>query len=322
MTIKTTSKITIFLAIFLIFSFILPQMVFSIGQMTKPILIENVLRGQEITETLKLFNSEDKEVVYGLKAEGDIENWASFYGIEDKNLENPVTQIKIPPASYLDAIVKFTIPEDTPNGQYSGEIAVTSAPKKDSETENMVASVFQKIGREVLITVTDNEIIRLDAVFIPLKYGVKEGDSLKIKVIYDNQGNVSLRPDIQLTIIKSNKTVFNAIFPYPEAEEAIKPKTTKTMPLIEWQTAGQENGQYRAEIKVLLDNEVVEEHDFKFTIGFTSGTGFLAFITKLGASGWFIIGAFFAALAGILAFFQKNSKLKNSKRKNNKKINA
>ncbi|MCK4454103.1 hypothetical protein KAU51_02030 [Candidatus Parcubacteria bacterium] len=302
-------KIIYLIIILLILSFVLPQITLGIGQLTKPIIIKDVLRGQEVTAILKLFNSGDKEVTYQFKANGDIKEWASFYEIEDKNLENAITEIQIPAESSINAVAKFTVPEDTPNGDYSGEVAIVSIPVKDKETGKIMATVFQRVGRKVSITVTDEEIIKFDATIIPLKYGIGKNEPLRIKVIYDNQGNVAIRPDIQLKILKSNETIFNAIFPYPEDEKAVRPFERKVFEnLIEWPTAGQENGRYRAEVKVLLNGEMIEEDDFRFIVGF-DWSKFLASIAVIGGGNivlaWFIIGGVLAMLAGILAAFYK-----------------
>ena len=277
-----------------------PLVSFGIGQVTEPIIIKDILRDSEITDTLVLFNSEDKEVVLQLKAEGAIADWASFYGIDDKNLENPITEIQIPEKSRLDVTVKFKIPEDVPNGEYAGEIAIMTAPAENEEMSKATISVLQRIGREVLITVTDKEILEFKTTVIPLKYGVNKNEPLQIKIIYDNQGNISVEPDVQLKITKDDRTVFNAIFPYSEDEKPVRPLERKAMPLIEWQTAGQEEGEYKAEVKVLLAGKITHENDFRFTTGFNINK-YLSFISQIGGgslvSGWLMIGGLLIILS-------------------------
>lgn len=279
--------------------------------MTKPIIIKNVLRGQEITATLYLFNSEDKEIAYQLKAEGEIAGWATFYKIDDAKLADPISEIQIPAESRLDATVKFKIPEDAPNGDYAGEVAVFTEPEKNQEQNEMTVGVFQKVGREVLITVTDKENVEVETTIIPFKYGIGKDEPLKIKVIYDNLGNVSVKPNVQLKISKNGNTVFNAIFPYPENEEAVKPKTRKTIPLIEWQTAGQEEGKYQAEVKILLGGEVIKEDKFRFAVGFDIGM-LLAALSSIGGGSllpvWFVIGGLLLLAAVVLSFIGKKQK--------------
>ena len=307
---KLTKKTIYFLTAILILN-IFSQNVLAIGQMTKPIIIEDILRGQEFTDTLILVNSEDEEVAYGLISEGEIKDWVSFYNIEDKNLENAITEIKIPAKSNIEATVKFVLPNDLPNGQYIGEVVVTFTPWSDSETDGSSATVSQRVGRQVSITVTDEEITDFTTAVIPLEYDVKQNEALKIKFIYENNGNVFIKPDVQLKIFKDGESIFNAIFPYPENEEAVKPKTRKELALIEWQAGGQEDGIYRAELKIMLNGDVIQEEDFRFTIGYTkeSASKFLAGVAFLGfgsvVRGWFVIGGFLLVIAGILIYINK-----------------
>jgi len=248
--------------------FLASQSVLAVGQMTKPIDIQDVLRGQEVTDTLILFNSKDQEITYELIAEGEIKDWASFYEVEDRDLENPITRIQVPAESSMNATVKFKVPEDTPNSTYSGSITIMSVPDEDKEeTEGTSATVRLQVSREVSITVTDQEIIEFETAIITQKYNLKQGEPLQIKVIHKNQGNVSIKPDVKFKILKDEQTVFNVIFPYPENEAAIKPRTEKTLAPIEWQTIGQKDGDYRAEIEVLLNDQVYKKQDFRFNIG-------------------------------------------------------
>ncbi len=300
--------------ILLTLGFLLPQLAFGIGQMTKPIVFKDVLRGQEVQETLTLFNSEEKEVIYGLAAEGDIRNWITFYSVD--NLENPIKEIKILAQSQINVLAKFKVSNDTPNGTYTGEVIIFTNPEPKEKEEGMSVSVGLSIGRDVSITVTDKEIIKFETTIIPLKYGVGRGEPLKIKVIYDNQGNVSIKPDIQLKItqVSTGKIVQNVIYPYPEGENAIKPFERKEFSnLIEWPTAGQENGKYKAEIKVLLNGKTYEEESFRFDIGVDIMALLLANIALLGGGnlmfGWFVIGGILIIIAGILIFFNKRPEL-------------
>lgn len=299
-----------FLILILTLALILPNSVFAIGMMTKPIIIDNALRGEIIQETLTI-DGIDKDASFELTAGGEIKNWAKFYKIDD--LENPITTIQISANSRINAVVKFTVPEDAPNKTYEGTVAVLSAPEKDGQSEEMSVAVGLRIDREVSITVTDKEIIGFSTAIIPENYNVNPGKLLKIKVIFDNQGNVSIKPDIQLKILKDNTVVHNAVYMYPETEEPAKPRERKTIEnFIQWSTNGQEKGYYRAEAKVLLNDEIKDEQSFRFTIGYGT-SGFLAAVNWLGGGnlliGWFVVGAFFVILAGVLTLFYKKPEL-------------
>ena len=294
-------KTILLVAILLTAGTIFPQAVFGIGQVTKPIVIENALRGQEVVATLDLFNSKDEEAPYGLSAEGEIAEWTSFYEIKDRSLENPVTEVQIPAKSYLKAKAKFTVPEDMPNGEYSGKVYIFTAPVKDEETGEMKISVSQRVGRKVSITITDNEIIEFETAIIPLRYSVGKDEPLEIKIIHTNKGNITVKPDIQLKISKEGKTIFNAVFPYPEDEKAVRSAERKIMPLIEWQTGGQDLGRYQAEIAVLHNGEVVKNESFGFSVSeinlvMSENNQPMNFIASIGGGntlfGYILVGGF------------------------------
>jgi len=251
------------------------QNVLAIGQMTQPIIKENVLRGQEVTDILILSNPDSKDEACRLAGEGVIADWASFYKIDDQNLENPITEVLIPAESGLRVFVKFSVPQDAPNGEYTGEVVLYNIPGQGEEVvdDNVSVKITQRIGREVMIGVTDQEIVEFRTSIIPLKYGLAQNEPLKIKAIYDNKGNVSIKPEVQLKVTQfdTGKIVHNAIYPYPENEDAVRVFSSKIFEtLIEWQTTGQEKGAYKAEIDVLLNNKVYQQEDFSFSIGAAS----------------------------------------------------
>ena len=242
-------------------------------ELTQPIVFKDILRGQEVTAVLKLINTEYKTVTYQLVAEGDIASWASFYKTDDKNLQSPITKIEVPPRSDIDATIKFIVPDDVPTANTPAS-TIMIAPETTSKTDGTFASVFQKVGRQVSITVTDEVLVKLETDIIPVSYDVEQGEPLQIKIVHRNLGNVSIRPDVKLKIVKISgdekmvlETVYNAILLYPEDEEPIGARAEKTMPLVEWQTAGQPGSKYRAELEIPLDGKVVKQHSFRFTIG-------------------------------------------------------
>ena len=307
-------NILILITVFLL-GVILPLRSLGIGMMTKPIVFENVLRGQTVEEDLIVLNTENAPIVYKLIAEGEIKGWAKFYEENDKDLKNPIQEVTVPPNSKYKLIAAFTVPEDTPNGTYTGEVAISSSPGQKSD-QGITVSVAQRVGRKVSITVTDKEILDFNASIIPNKYALASGDPLIIKAIYRNNGNVLIKPDIHLKIVRieTGETVHNAIYPYPEEEEAVKPYSRKVFDeLIKWQTAGQPKGRYRAEIKVLLNGKTYFEKSFRFRVGIDIMELLLASIGKLGGGnillGWFVLGAIFLSLAAILTIFTQNKKI-------------
>lgn len=256
-------KILILSAAFLMLSSSVPHGALGIGQMTKPIVISSILRGETTEVKLTLYNSEKEETVYKLSAEGDIKNWTYFYSMDDS--KNAINDIKIPAKSKINAIAKFNIPQDSPNGKYIGEVAIISTPKS-TEGGKVNVSVGSRIGRSVSITVSDEENVKLSATIIPISYDLIKNEPLKIRVIYDNQGNVSVSPQIQLKIKKGNQIVSNTIYPYPESESNVKPLARHEIPVVEVPTTNFTRGLYTAETILTQNGKQVFYHSFNFSM--------------------------------------------------------
>jgi uncharacterized membrane protein len=253
--------------------------ILAIGQMTEPIELKNVARNQEIEEILIISNSAKKAETYELEAEGEISDWVLFFHNDELNKE-PISEITVPSQSSIKAKAVLKIPIDIPNGEYKGWISIYSKASEE-ESDTTATSVRLRVSRDVLITVTDEEIIDFETAVIPSKYAIKKGDSLKIKLIYYNKGNIQISPSVALKILKGEKTVLNAIYPYPEDENPVKPLERKTLQYLEWSTTGQQNGTHRAELKIMLDDEVVSEHGFRFEVG-KDISWYLAALANLG----------------------------------------
>jgi len=242
----------------------LPLAVGALGQTTDPIVIDNALRGEDFQEELIIINTEDKNITVEIKAEGQVADWAKFYKPDD--LQNPISEANLAASEKLNLFVRFSIPQDVANGDYTGVIAALQKPGAEATGEN--ASVLtQRIDREVTIKVSDQENVSLVVSVIPASYDVKIGDPLKIKLLYDNQGNISLAPQVDLKIKKINteEVVFNVIYPYPEGEEKVRPSAQKEISNIEVATDKLEAGKYTAELTFLHNGQTVSQESFNFS---------------------------------------------------------
>jgi len=293
--------------------------VFAIGMVTEPIVIENILRGGEIMKTVTMLNPEKNEVIYELGSGGDIEGWVRFF--ETDNLDEEITQAIVPAQEYYDVMAKIKVPDNTPNGDYEGEIFIKQVPKEDSEQEENTVAISQMVSRSVNITVSDKEVIKITTTLIPEKYDLGKGESLKVRIIYENFGNIALEPNMQVKVtdVNEEKTVFNAIFPYPEEESPVIPGERKEISVFEWQTTGQAEGKYKIEINTLINGEALEQDHFSFNIGNVAyfdkenKNNFLAAVSLIGGGNiilaWFIIGLAFVVLAIVINLFNKKKKL-------------
>lgn len=260
-------KKNLFFVLALSFLLILPQASQAIGQITEPIIIQNGLRGQEIVSTLTILNSEKDQNVIGLVAEGQIADWASFYDKNDKDFANRITEISVPAGQYLDVMVLFRVPEDTANGDYEGEVSVVYNPKQASTKDESSSAVAQKISRAVKISVSDQENISLNVSVIPDKFDYADGETMSIRLIYDNQSNVVLSPSVQIKIKQDEKTVYNVIYPYPEGEPAVRSMSIHEIQPITINTESLGSGDFVAELNFLKGEKVVLTKTFGFSVG-------------------------------------------------------
>lgn len=259
-------KATIFLIIFT-FCALLPNAVLALGQMSEPINIANAMRGQKLNQEIIAVNNENRGITVEFSTSGEIADWTKFYNPND--LENPLTTATIAASSNLNVIAIFDIPEDLPNGEYKGAISIAKTPNdRDSEDEPSVA-VTQKIDRQVSITISDEEVIKLAVSVIPEMYDIKSNQPLKIRIIYDNQSNISLTPSISFKIKKSedDQTVFNVIYPYPESEEPVNSRAQYEIPTLEIPTAGLANGKYYVQLEFKRGDDSLAQEQFGFSIG-------------------------------------------------------
>jgi len=256
--------------ILLLFSFLFfPKFVFALGQMTEPIVVENALRGEKIQKEIIAVNSDKNPIAVKFSAEGQIKDWAKFFLPED--LENSFVNTTIPAQNNLRVVVIINVPDDVLNGEYKGILSVTSVAGEKIESEESSAAVLQKIDREVTIIVSDHEEINLNTSIIPSTYDLEISEPLNVRIIYDNQGNVSLSPQIHLKIKKDDKNIYDVIYPYSEEEKAVNSKSQYEINPIKIQTIGWESGKYLAQLEFLHNNQVLSQKDFRFTIAQKDG---------------------------------------------------
>jgi hypothetical protein len=303
-------KKILFLATSLVFSVLLAGQaltVFAIGQTTNPIVIKNALRGNEYHQTMIIVNTEKSDAQVNFIASGQIGEWAEFYKLND--FQSLFSEADMKPGEVLKVSVLFKVPLDMPNGEYKGFI---SAVKQADSAENIgesSATVSQRIDREITIEVNDNEIVSFEVSVIPKTYNLEENEILSIRLIYDNRGNISISPQVQIKIKEDGQVIHNSIYPYPEDQPLVKSGTIYEIPVIEIPTSKFERGEYTAELSFSTDKGVATEKDFFFSIGDVvidgdndnnNAAGFLSFVSRIGGGnimfGWILIGGFFVAL--------------------------
>ncbi len=295
----------------LLISFLLvPKFVFALGQMTQPIVIKNALRGERIQQEIIAVNSDKQPLVVKFGAEGQIKDWVNLFLTKD--LKNQFATTTIPAQGTLRVIAILDIPNDALNGEYKGSISVSNILGEIVKSEESSATVLQKIDRKVTIVVSDKQEISIkNTSVIPNDYDLNIGEPLSIRIIYDNQGNVGLSPQVHLKIKKDEKNIYNVIYPYPENEAKVNPKAQYEIKPITVQTYDWPEGKYSAQLGFYHKDELLLEKQFQFSISkeeeenvFGSGI-----INSIGSS-WPLILMALMLIFIIIWQFRKNSKIR------------
>jgi hypothetical protein len=108
--------------------------------------------------------------------------------------------------------------------------------------------------------------VPFDASFIPKSYEVTKGDYLKIKTIYENEGNVPINPQIELKIEREGETAYRELFSYPKDQPPVNPHSSFEIPDMEIPTSNLDTGEYNAIMKVSQGEYSIEKR-FDFSIG-------------------------------------------------------
>lgn len=257
------------LSVFIISS--LPLETSAISQITDPINISNASRGAVYDETVAIINPDNRTAQINLCATGDISGWVKFYETPDS--QQTVEKLDFPPNSKKDIIARIAIPTTIPNGNYNGSIRIFSASENLNNNEEPVGPPSEGIDRGVRININGEENISFDASVAAENYDVNRGDPIKIKVIYQNNGDVDISPEIELQIKNSdNKAVYNEKFSYSADTPRIIPNSSAQIPLIKIPTDNFDSGRYKATLKIFQGEKNIEK-DFDFSVGTAKTAG-------------------------------------------------
>lgn len=223
--------------------------------------ISDALRGGEFERNISIYNPDTETTDYTLVASGDAGGWISFYEQDiGSTTVSSVNKITIPGNSNVRMLVKFTIPYDAANGEYAATITVTTVPEEEAaegsgQTLLLAASVAVTIivtGDQILSGVV-NSIVTND---VEIEY------PLRMKVQFHNSGNVVAKPQITVTITTEDGKVISQ---FTSDEFNIKPEKIDTISL-EWDTTGQQLGDYFADISVVLGDALIKREQLSFAI--------------------------------------------------------
>ena len=223
--------------------------------------ISDALRGGEFERNISIYNPDTETTDYTLVASGDAGGWISFYEQDTGSTTvSSVNRITIPGNSNVRMLVKFTIPYDATNGEYAAAITVTTVPEEEA-AEGSGQTLLLAASVAVTIIVTGDQILSgvvnsITANDIEVEY------PLRMKVQFQNSGNVVAKPQITVTIATKDGKVISQ---FTSDEFNIKPEKLDTISL-EWDTTGQQLGDYVADISVVLGDALIKREQLSFAI--------------------------------------------------------
>jgi hypothetical protein len=228
----------------------------GIGVAPSTLEIEEVMRGSEFERLILVFNPGEEVSGYALNATGDAMSWISF---AERYTETPIERITVPAGGEASVLVKITVPPDAPNGEHEATIVVTGAPV-EGEEGGTASAVALSATVHVTIAVTGTQILAGEVIGISTR-DTEVGYPQWTEVVLQNTGNVVATPQIDVEITKDGKFIDSLTF--AEAEVGVESLETITM---EWNTTGNELGDYSENVTVLLGGEVLATEDLQFKL--------------------------------------------------------
>ncbi len=258
------SLVTTIILFFLLLVLISNQCSGEIGLGVAPseLTVTNALKGGEFEKPITIFNLGDETARFALNATGYLKDWVRFHEIDN---ETSINTILVAGGGSKKIIVKFIVPDDIANGIYNCTIFVEGIPEDITVINGATTTMIVKIPVEAMIEVTGTQILTGEVKSIATM-DVEVNYPLRIKVDFQNTGNVIAKPTITINITKNGSPISN--FEYSQTE--IKPNSKETIS-IEWNTTGNEVGDYVANISVSLGGENLANKDLSFNI-LTEGT--------------------------------------------------
>ena len=207
---------------------------------------EKVLKGGSALEQFAIFNTAEAGVYYSIRVEGS--DWFSF---------EPAPPVEVPAKGNvkISAIVKP--PADTPSGIYNCTIYVEPGEVNVTEGEGTVMGILPAVGLRTSVEITGEQILAGKV----LKMSVENneiGKPIRFKIGFSNTGNVKTEPEVGIDILKEE-----AVIDTLKKSAEVIPGESKEI-TAEW--TGKDLGEYNANVRVLLDGELLSERSLGFEV--------------------------------------------------------
>lgn len=234
-----------------------PTALAGIGVAPSTLEINDALRGGEFKKMLTVFNPGDEASGYTFDVSGEAGSWISFYEKSD-----PLTLIKkvtIPEKGCAKILVKFDIPEDASNRKYEATIFVaTAAAQGDEDSSGQAIKLGAPVDVTIMVTGTQiltGTVKSITTIDTEINY------PLRTRVEFRNTGNVVANPEIAVKMTKDGTMIDE----FTHSETRVKVESKEIIP-VEWDTAGNEPGDYSANVTVSLGGEILAAKELQFKL--------------------------------------------------------
>ncbi len=220
--------------------------------------ISDALKGGSYERTITVFNTGDEAGTFMLTAEGECNEWISFYA--ECEPTTPLAEVTIPAGGKAKILLRFDIPGDIANAGYAGTIYAQTIPKEKTGAEGAAAQAVIRIPSKIIIEVTGTQILKGTVKSITTS-NTEIGHPLKIKVFFQNEGNVVTKPKIAVAMTRDSELVDSFV----HDETGVKHDCEDTITVIR-NTTGQGVGDYTADVEISLGGEVIGTKSLPFKI--------------------------------------------------------
>ena len=218
----------------------------GIGVAPSELIFKDALKGYSYEKEFKIDNTGDKDII----AEIDVISYRDLFSL------SPGTSIRIPAKGSSKVKVTVNIPSNTSNGNYETMVYVKGKPADTSEGMGLIPGA----GFKALISVTDKKIVKGYVDNILTRDTTLNG-KVNFIIGFWNQGNVEAKPNAKIAI-KMENDEFVASF---EKEFLAKAGASESL-LAEYDTKGKALGEYKADVQIYLNNELLDEKTVYFKI--------------------------------------------------------
>jgi hypothetical protein len=220
--------------------------------------LDDALRGGEYLRTLTIINQRDSDLIFRFVKEGEAAEWASLYSPDDP--ATPLDTIPAPANTKTQVTLRIAIPDDAPNGEHTGRIRAQSVIGAE-EGEEGTTGVSIGVSTDLKVNVTGTQKLT-GAVRDMFTNDVEVGYPLRINTKFQNTGNVKAQPEIRLQVEDSTAAVVG------EASYSDTTVDSGHIDVIEseWDTTGNDLGDYVAHVAVSLGGTKIHAADLSFKI--------------------------------------------------------